>query len=153
MHYSLTARILTPATHFSTTSFQRRDPITIISLAHVLSVQPPDYDKVDVGSNGFALVISPSGIDMTNASEFDLASNMDNNIYAFTDSAHLHEIWNCQLERAMELHREGMARREEIQEAKRNRSQRRGGSGGGVEMEEGEGDVGRIDLIDMRFVS
>jgi hypothetical protein len=90
---------------------------------------------------------------MTNASEFDLASNMDNNIYAFTDSAHLHESWNCQLERAMELYREGMARREEIQEAKRNRSQRRGGSGGSVDVEESEEDVGRVDLIDMRFMS
>ncbi|KAF8941959.1 hypothetical protein BGZ47_007030 [Haplosporangium gracile] len=75
----------------------KRDPATTISLAHVLAVQPPDYDKVDVGSNGFALVISPTGIDMTNASEFDLASNMDNNIYAFTDSAHLHKSWNVQL--------------------------------------------------------
>ncbi|KAK5815121.1 hypothetical protein F5H01DRAFT_380233 [Linnemannia elongata] len=127
----------------------KRDPITTISLAHVLSVQPPDYDKVDVGSNGFALVISPKGIDMTNATEEDLASNMDNNIYAFTDSAHLHESWNLQLERAMVRYREGMARREEILEAKRNRSQRRGG--GGVEVLEEE--VARADLIDMRFVS
>ncbi|KAG0071522.1 hypothetical protein BGZ89_010354 [Linnemannia elongata] len=128
----------------------KRDPITTISLAHVLSVQPPDYDKVDVGSNGFALVISPRGIDMTNATEEDLASNMDNNIYAFTDSAHLHESWNLQLERAMVRYREGMARREEILEAKRNRSQRRGG--GGVEVLEEE-EVARADLIDMRFVS
>lgn len=86
---------------------------------------------------------------MTNATEEDLASNMDNNIYAFTDSAHLHESWNLQLERAMVRYREGMARREEILEAKRNRSQRRGG--GGVEVLEEE--VARADLIDMRFVS
>ncbi|KAG0202064.1 hypothetical protein BGX33_009926 [Mortierella sp. NVP41] len=80
----------------------KRDPITTIPLGHVLAVQPPNYDKVDVGSNRFALVIAPSGIDMTNASEFDLANNMDNNIYAVTDSAHLHESWNSHLEGAME---------------------------------------------------
>ncbi|KAG0378528.1 hypothetical protein BGX24_003561 [Mortierella sp. AD032] len=127
----------------------KRDPITTIPLGHILSVQPPDYDKVDVGSNGFALVISPTGIDMTSASEFDRASNMDNNIYAFTDSAHLHESWNVQLERAMEMYREGMARREEILEAKRNRSQRRTTE---EEVKEEEG-LGRLELIDMRFVS
>ncbi|KAF9126581.1 hypothetical protein BGW39_006502 [Mortierella sp. 14UC] len=118
-----------------------------------------EYQTVDVGSNGFALVISPAGIDMTNASESDLASNMDNNIYAFTDSAHLHESRNLQLERAMEIYRENMARRKEILEAKRNRSQRRGNGGhGGVEgvegvEEEGEEEVERLELIDMRFVS
>lgn len=91
---------------------------------------------------------------MSNATEEDLASNMDNNIYAFTDSAHLHESWNMQLERAMVGYREGMARREEILEAKRNRSQRRGGGGDGgvVEVVEEE-ELARADLIDMRFVS
>ncbi|KAF9935022.1 hypothetical protein FBU30_008515 [Linnemannia zychae] len=140
----------------------KRDPITKISLGHILAVQPPDYDKVDVGSNGFALVISPSGIDMTNASEFDLASNMDNNIYAFTDSASLYEDWNTQLERAIGQYREKMARREEIQEAKRNRNQRRnstsstsgdGDSGDGGQMRLEDENDGRLELIDMRFVS
>ncbi|KAF9155562.1 hypothetical protein BG015_009435 [Linnemannia schmuckeri] len=131
----------------------KRDPITTISLAHVLAVQPPDYDKVDVDSNGFALVISPIGINMTNASEFDLASNMDNIIYAFTDSAHLHESWNVQLKRAMELYQEGTARREEIQEAKRNRSQRRGSAGSVEAVEDGGEEGRRAELIDMRFVS
>ncbi|KAG9066114.1 hypothetical protein KI688_001333 [Linnemannia hyalina] len=135
----------------------KRDPITTISLAHILSVQPPDYDKVDVGSNGFVLVISPTGIDMSSATEEDLTSNMDNNIYAFTDSAHLHESWNLQLERAMVGYREGIARRDEILEAKRNRRQRRSGAGGGggsggVEAVEEE-EVARVDLIDLRFVS
>lgn len=89
---------------------------------------------------------------MSNATEEDLASNMDNNIYAFTDSAHLHKSWNLQLERAMVGYREGMARREEISEAKRSRSQRRCGGGGVVEVVEEE-EMARADLIDMRFVS
>jgi len=123
-------------------------------LGHILAVQPPDYDKVDVGSNGFALVISPSGIDMTSATEFDLAQNMDNNIYAFTDSAHLHESWNTHLEAAMEQYRENMARREEIREAKRNRSQRRMDRGVVAGLEEDQGaQGGPVELIDLRFVS
>ena len=77
---------------------------------------------------------------------------MDNNVYAFTDSAHLHESWNLQLERVMVGYREGMERREEILEAKRNRSQRRGGGGGGDEVMEEE-EVARTDPIDIRFVS
>ncbi|KAK3808373.1 MAG: hypothetical protein J3Q66DRAFT_391922 [Benniella sp.] len=68
----------------------KRDPIATISLAYVQKVLLPDYDKVDVSANGFSLIITSEGVDMSNASEFDL-SDMDYRVNAFTDSAYLHD--------------------------------------------------------------
>ncbi len=73
-------------------------------------MQPPDYDKVDVGSNGFTLAVSHSGVDMMQAAEFDL-DDMDYHVYAFTDSAYLLEIWKTHLEEALDQYRENMNER------------------------------------------
>ncbi|CAO3569674.1 unnamed protein product [Mortierella alpina] len=137
----------------------KREPIAIIPLAHLQGVQPPDYDKVDVGSNGFSLAVSHSGVDMMQASEFDL-EDMDYHVYAFADSAHLLENWKGHLDEALDQYRENMMRREEVQDAKRRR-RRRQGRGMNVDLgrmehteediEEAEEEV--VPLIDLRFVS
>ncbi|KAG0024031.1 hypothetical protein BGZ80_006475 [Entomortierella chlamydospora] len=79
----------------------KRDPIAMIPLAYVLGVQPPDHDKVDVNSNGFSILTSPVGVNMSSASKFDL-TDMDLNLYAFTDSAYSHDCWTANLEDALE---------------------------------------------------
>ncbi|KAG0333271.1 hypothetical protein BG004_000913, partial [Podila humilis] len=99
---------------------QRRDPLAIIPLAHVLSVEPTDYDKVDVGSNGFCLAVDRQGVDMSHSDDFDL-TGMDFKIYAFTDSAYLKEVWNANLEEAMDTHRENLDRRYQVRQAKGSR--------------------------------
>ncbi|KAG0006452.1 hypothetical protein BGZ65_007858 [Modicella reniformis] len=101
----------------------KRVSIATISLAFIQKIQPPDYDKVDVSSNGFSLVVIPSGVDMSNASEFDL-SDMDYNVYAFTDSAYLHDCWTANLEEALDQYRENMAKRSVVERAKRDRLRR-----------------------------
>ncbi|KAF9185184.1 hypothetical protein BGZ51_002905 [Haplosporangium sp. Z 767] len=127
----------------------KRDPIVTIPLAHVLGVQPPDYDKVDVSANGFSIVISRTGVDMTSADEFDL-TDMDYSIYAFTDSSSQHEFWNGRLEEALDRYRDHMARREEIQDAKRRRRERRSTR---VDEDDDQDVEVAPELIDLRFVS
>ncbi|KAF9357722.1 hypothetical protein BGX26_003241 [Mortierella sp. AD094] len=130
----------------------KRDPIAVIPLAYVLGVQPPDYDKVDGSSNGFSIVISPAGVNMSNASEFDL-TDMDFNLYAFTDSAYSRDCWTVNLEEALEQYRENMAKRGEILVAKRDR--RRRSMIGGVTSPSYDqlNEIIEPELIDLRFVS
>ncbi|KAF8929537.1 hypothetical protein BGZ58_008871 [Dissophora ornata] len=133
----------------------KRDPIAIIPLAHVLGVQPPDYDKVDVSSNGFSLVISPAGVDMSNATEFDL-TDMDYNIYAFTDSAYLHECWTANLDEALEQYQENMVKRGEVMRAKTDRRRRSlvGSLHSNAAVDESQVlDERKNELVDLRFVS
>ncbi|KAF9572033.1 hypothetical protein EC968_010438 [Mortierella alpina] len=140
----------------------KREPIAIIPLAHIQGVQPPDYEKVDVGSNGFSLAVSHSGVDMMQAAEFDL-DDMDYHIYAFTDSAYLLEIWKGHLDEALDQYRENMMRREEVQDAKRRRRRRQGRAAMNVvdlghadrggEAEEEDEEEEAVQLIDLRFVS
>ncbi|KAF9114333.1 hypothetical protein BGX27_011153 [Mortierella sp. AM989] len=130
----------------------KRDPIAVIPLAYILGVQPPDYDKVDVSSNGFSIVISPSGVNMSNASEVDL-TDMDFNLYAFTDSAYLHDCWTANLEEALEQYRENMAKRGEVLVAKRDR-RRRSMVGGMTSLSFDKlNEIVEPELVDLRFVS
>ncbi|KAF9917613.1 hypothetical protein BX616_000448 [Lobosporangium transversale] len=101
----------------------KRDPIAVIRLAHILDVQPPDYDKVDVSSNCFSLIIASDGVNMSNASEFDL-TDMDYKLYAFTDSAFLYDEWIVRFEGALDQYRENIQRRNEVMSAKRDRRRR-----------------------------
>ena len=151
----------------------------VISLSHIQGVQPPDYDKVDVGANGFSIVLSRESVDLSNKKdlfehdplEFE---QLDYHVYAFTDSAFLHEVWNATLEEALEQYRENMIKRQEILMAKRNRRRlwvkessstatfqngKKGGREGGhvsetIFEEEDEEDQEQNDtLVDLRFVS
>ncbi|KAG0210422.1 hypothetical protein BGX28_009331 [Mortierella sp. GBA30] len=133
----------------------KREPIAIIPLAHVLSIQPPDYDKVDVGANGFTLDISRSGVDMAHAAEFDL-TDMDYHVYAFTDSPYLLEIWKGHLEEALDQYRENLTRREEFQDAKRRRRRQSASAStnmGAVDADDEEEQEERLEMVDLRFVS
>lgn len=89
---------------------------------------------------------------MSKASEVDL-SDMDYNVYAFTDSAYLHDCWNSHLEVALEQYRENMAKRREILIAKRDR--RRRCMVGGVTSPSFEqlDEIVEPELADLRFVS
>lgn len=78
---------------------------------------------MDISANGFSLVISPDGVDMSNASEFDI-SDMDYNVYAFTDSAYQHDGWTMHLEEALDQYRENMAKRGVVKHAKQDRLRR-----------------------------
>ncbi|KAI8360289.1 hypothetical protein B0O80DRAFT_200223 [Mortierella sp. GBAus27b] len=133
----------------------KRNPIATISLAFIQSIQPPDYDKVDVSANGFSLSINPEGVNMSNASEFDL-SDMDYNMYAFTDSTQQHDDWTRHLDEALDLYRENMAKRNVVMKAKRDRLRRglvREGGGsvptGCAPLDDNE----EPELIDLKFVS
>ncbi|KAF9091335.1 hypothetical protein BGX23_005263 [Mortierella sp. AD031] len=97
----------------------KRDVITVIPLTHISRVQLPDYEKVDVGSNGFSMVVHPQGVDLKimTSSVVD-RSELDYCIYAFTDSSHFHEVWLAHLEEAIEQYQENMRRRKELQPAK-----------------------------------
>ncbi|KAG9323490.1 hypothetical protein KVV02_007815 [Mortierella alpina] len=99
-----------------------RDVIAAFPLAHIVRVQPPDYEKVDVGANGLSLVVQPQGVDVrsqcNNSGNIVDVSELDFSIYAFTDSTHLHEVWNAHLEEALDQHHANMARRHEVQQAK-----------------------------------
>ncbi|KAG0085265.1 hypothetical protein BGZ93_004265 [Podila epicladia] len=138
---------------------QKRDALAAIPLAHILSIQQHDYDKVDVGSNGFCLIVDRQGVDMTHSADFDM-TGMDYNIYAFTDSSYLKEVWNANLEEAMDTYRENMDRRYQVRQAKRNRrvsslssssAASVGGGRGQSSPEDDDEDV--VDLIDLKFVS
>ncbi|KAF9928987.1 hypothetical protein FBU30_001992 [Linnemannia zychae] len=98
----------------------KRDAITVIPLAHVSRVQLPDYEKVDVGSNGFSMVVKSQGVDFKSNRSIE-SSELDYCIYAFTDSSHFHEVWLAHLEEAVEQYQENMHRRREMQIAKMNR--------------------------------
>ncbi|KAI1317067.1 hypothetical protein EDD11_009050 [Mortierella claussenii] len=130
----------------------KRDPIAIIPLAFVQDVQPPDFDKVDVGSNGFSVVIDPKGVNMSNAHEFDL-TDMDYHLYAFTDSAFLLESWTTHLQDALEQFNENMAKRHQVQIARRDRLRRSmlGERCSSLDYIYENGP--QLDLIDLRFVS
>ncbi|KAF9105502.1 hypothetical protein BGX29_012078 [Mortierella sp. GBA35] len=97
----------------------KRDVIAVIPLTHISRVQLPDYEKVDVGSNGFSMVVHPQGVDLKvmTSSVVD-RSELDYCIYAFTDSSHFHEVWLAHLEEAIERYQENMRRRKELQPAK-----------------------------------
>ncbi|KAK3804601.1 MAG: hypothetical protein J3Q66DRAFT_446266 [Benniella sp.] len=89
---------------------QRRNVIGVIPLARILRVQPPDYEKVDVGANGFSMVAGPDGVDMGSGGRQVDRSELDYCLYAFTDSTHLHEVWSAHLEEAMDQFQDNMAR-------------------------------------------
>ncbi|KAG0039069.1 hypothetical protein BGZ82_009767 [Podila clonocystis] len=157
---------------------QKRDALAAIPLAHILSIQQHDYDKVDVGSNGFCLAVDRQGVDMTHSADFDM-TGMDYKIYAFTDSSYLKEVWNANLEEAMDTYRENMNRRYQVRQAKRSRrvpspssspspsslsspasssssssspsATNVGGGRGQSSPEDDDEDV--VDLIDLKFVS
>jgi hypothetical protein len=117
---------------------------------------------VDVSANGFSLNINPEGVNMSNASEFDL-SDMDYNMYAFTDSTQQHDDWTRHLEEALDQYRENMAKRNVVMKAKRDRLRRGlvregggGGGGGGGSVPTGSGPLDENEepeLIDLKFVS
>ncbi|KAG0056335.1 hypothetical protein BGZ83_005454 [Gryganskiella cystojenkinii] len=148
----------------------KRDPVAVISLGHIRGIQPPDYDKVDVGANGFSIVLEKESVDLSSKKELFEHDplefeQLDYNVYAFTDSAYLHEIWNASLEEALEQYRENMQRREEVQIAKRGRRRlwlnASSGTNNGrraplediAEEEDGGVNGGRLGLVDLRFVS
>ncbi|KAF9418000.1 hypothetical protein BGZ94_009810 [Podila epigama] len=147
---------------------QKREPLASISLAHILSVQPHDYDKVDVGSNGFCLAVDPNGVDMKNSADFDM-TGMDYKIYAFTDSSYLKEVWNANLEESIDHYRENIGRRFQVREAKRNRRINNSGIRRSVLHQsfestvvpqtaqpmllEEDDDQDIVELIDLKFVS
>ncbi|KAF9586677.1 hypothetical protein BGW38_010171 [Lunasporangiospora selenospora] len=98
---------------------QRRDVIAVVPLTHILRVQPPDYEKVDVGANALSLVVNKSGVNMGHplAAKVD-TTELDFSLYAFTDSAHLHEVWTAHLEEALDQYKENMMRRQVIDHAR-----------------------------------
>ncbi|KAF9434902.1 hypothetical protein BGZ76_007227 [Entomortierella beljakovae] len=130
----------------------KRDPIAVIPLAYILDVQRPDYDKVDVSSNGLSLDISPSGINMSNSAEFDLV-DMDYKIHAFTDSTYLHECWTTNLEVALDQYRENMTKRNEVLVAKKDRRRRSMIDGVTSPSYERLNEVVIPELIPLRFIS
>ncbi|KAG0298054.1 hypothetical protein BGZ98_000339 [Dissophora globulifera] len=138
----------------------KRDPVATVPLAHVLGIQPPDFDKIDVSSNGFSVVISPDGVNMSNSTEFDI-TDMDYNIHAFTDSAYQHDCWAAVLEEAIEQYQENMVKREEVMIAKKDRRRRSmvgeatllGLNSEKMWRAQDVLDEGKNTLIDLRFVS
>ncbi|KAK3847209.1 MAG: hypothetical protein J3R72DRAFT_432134 [Linnemannia gamsii] len=101
----------------------KRDVIVVIPLAHISRVQLPDYDKVDVGANGFSLLINKQGVDLASPT---LAQNIDRSdldycMYAFTDSSHFHEVWLAHLEETLEQYQENMVKRRDMALTRMNR--------------------------------
>lgn len=122
-----------------------------------MSIQQHDYDKVDVGSNGFCLAVDRQGVDMANSTDFDM-TGVDYKIYAFTDSAYLKEVWNANLEEAMDTYRENMDRRYQVRQAKRSRRVPSSPLAANVDGNEEQSvpednDEDMVDLIDLKFVS
>lgn len=124
-------------------------------------ILPPDYDKVDVSANGFSLTIAPEGVDMSNASEFDL-SDMDYRVNTFTDSAYLHDCWTTALEEALDQYRENMAKRAVVMQAKKGRLRRSqvvedpaaiSSNSASLSCAADDSENGGTELIDLRFVS
>ncbi|KAF9912786.1 hypothetical protein EC991_008648 [Linnemannia zychae] len=145
----------------------KRDVITVIPLAHISRVQLPDYEKVDVGANGFSILVNPQGVDIKSQS-ID-RSELDYCIYAFTDSSHFHELWLAHLEETLEQYRENIKKRKEMALAKMNRRATQSLSRHSFEttstfltsapatpldsrMEGEEGDGGCRESIDVKFV-
>jgi hypothetical protein len=135
----------------------------VIPLAHVSRVQLPDYEKVDVGANGFSMVVSPQGVDLKSLT-ID-PSELDYCIYAFTDSSHFHEVWLAHLEETIEQYQENMVKRREMAVTRMNRRALQSLSRHSFEttgssvpatplgdlLEEG-GDVREEESIDVKFV-
>ncbi|KAG0259238.1 hypothetical protein DFQ27_004189 [Actinomortierella ambigua] len=138
---------------------QKRDALATIPLAQIQTVQPPDYDKVDVSANGFSMKVFPHGVDMTQCAQYvDLdVEDMDYSVYAFADSAYLHDVWNANIEEALDQHRQNMERRLAVHHAKLSRrashSLSRHSSKGSVPLTPLEEEVvGRTETIDLKFV-
>ncbi|GJJ77785.1 hypothetical protein EMPS_10144 [Entomortierella parvispora] len=154
----------------------KRDPVATISLGHIQGVQLPDYDKVDVGANGFSIVLSQQAVDLSQKAELFEHDplefeQLEYHVYAFADSPFLHEVWNANLEEALEQYRENMVKRAEVALAKKNRRRlwalesaaasstaaKKGGNCVGEtifeEDEEDQSEAGPLDLVDLRFVS
>lgn len=153
----------------------KRDPVATISLAHIQGVQPPDYDKVDVGANGFSIVLSQQAVDLSQKAELFEHDplefeQLDYHVYAFTDSPYLHDVWNANLEEALEQYRENMMKREEVAMSKKSRGRLwamesvaapstigkkgRGRVGETIfEEDEDQFEAGPLNLVDLRFVS
>ncbi|KAG0361672.1 hypothetical protein BGZ54_009008 [Gamsiella multidivaricata] len=137
---------------------QKRDVIAVIPLVHILGVQPPDLDKVDVGANGFSMVVDPKGVDMNTLSCRADPSELDYSLYAFTDSAHLYKIWNAHLEDALDQYQENMIYQERIVKAKLARRASQSLSRHSFESSappsplEMEGETLGTDLVDLKFV-
>ncbi|KAF9334811.1 hypothetical protein BGZ91_010723 [Linnemannia elongata] len=143
----------------------KRDVIAVIPLAHVSRVQLPDYEKVDVGANGFSMIINPLGVDLKSFSSSIDPSELDYCMYAFTDSSHFHEVWLAHLEETIEQYQENMNKRKEMAVARMNRralqslsrhSFETSGSSApatplGDALEEEGGEM-REELIDVKFV-
>ena len=90
----------------------------VIPLAHIMRIEPPDYDKVDVGANGLSMIVDPNGVDLRGSGNNQVdASELDYSVYAFTDSSHLHEVWSAHLEEALDQYHEKMKRRGQMQKA------------------------------------
>ncbi|KAG9068802.1 hypothetical protein KI688_011088 [Linnemannia hyalina] len=144
----------------------KRDVIAVISLAHVSRVQLPDYEKVDVGANGFSMAINPFGVDFKSTSSSIDPSELDYCVYAFTDSSHFHEVWLAHLEETIEQYQENMNKRNEMAVARMNRralqslsrhSFETSGSSApatpsGDALEGEGGEAAREELIDIKFV-
>ena len=93
----------------------------MIPLAHISQVQLPDYEKVDVGANGFSMTINPLGVDLKSISSSIDPSELDYCMYASTDSSHFHEVWLEHMEEAIEQCQENMNKRKKTVVARMNR--------------------------------
>ncbi|KAG0239541.1 hypothetical protein BGX31_002726 [Mortierella sp. GBA43] len=133
---------------------QRRDAVGVIPLAYILRVQPPDYDKVDVGANGFSMVADPSGINMEGGGSQEVdPSELDYCLYTFTDSTYLQEVWSAHLEEAIDQYQENMTRRAEIQKVKMARRLSRHSFESSVPPSPvTEGGSWESDMIDLRYI-
>ncbi|KAF9958628.1 hypothetical protein BGZ65_001303 [Modicella reniformis] len=135
-----------------------RDVMRVIPLAHILRVQPPDYEKVDVGANGFSMVANHNGVDMKSGGGQVDPSELDYILYAFTDSTPLHDVWCAHLEEAIYQYWENMARRAEIHRAKMVRRANQSLSRHSFESSvpssplETEDESRESDMIDLKYV-
>ncbi|GJJ68971.1 hypothetical protein EMPS_01317 [Entomortierella parvispora] len=135
----------------------QRDVISVLPLAHITGVQPPDYEKVDVGANGMSLVVDPHGMDPKTGAGVR-ADELDYCMYAFSDSAQSYEVWNAHLEEALGQYQFNMARRMEVQKSRAARQARQSLSRQSFESSvpptplEGLDERLRTELIDMRYV-
>ncbi|KAF8936530.1 hypothetical protein BGZ58_004066 [Dissophora ornata] len=138
---------------------QKRDSMGVIPLAHILRVEPPDYDKVDVGANGLSMIVDPNGVNLRSSGNSHVdALELDYSLYAFTDSPHLHEVWNAHLEEALDQYHEKMKRRGQMQKAnmarRASQSLSRHSFVGSVSPSplDGENEGLRREMIDVKFV-
>ncbi|KAF9974544.1 hypothetical protein BGZ73_002027 [Actinomortierella ambigua] len=137
---------------------QKRDALASIPLSQIQAVQPPDYDKVDVSANGFSMKVFPHGVDRTQCAQYvDLdMEDVDYNMYAFADSAYLHDVWKANIEEALDQYRQNMERRLAVHHAKLSRrashSISRHSSESSVPPASLEEVVGRMEMVDLKFV-